>query len=114
MSNFVSNNCRLVGAHLPATTNTTVHVGVGYQQVIGIRMSNLTASDKTASVGYYNIAALDEFKLLFQHIIPANSAVWLPLEAFPLNPGDEIRVQASAASSIDVVLSIAEVPGRSG
>lgn len=114
MSNFVANNCRVVGAHLAGTTNTTVLTAKGYTQVIGIRLANITASDRTASVGFYDIGATDEYKLLFQHVVPANSAVWLPLEAFAMDEGDEIRVQASAASSIDVVLSIAEVPGRSG
>ncbi|QAZ46764.1 hypothetical protein [Mesorhizobium sp. Pch-S] len=114
MSNFVQNNCRVLGTHLTGTTNTTVLTATGYTQVIGVRLSNITSSDKTASVGFYSISATDEYKLLFQHIVPANSAVWLPLDAFALNVGDEIRVQASAANSIDVVTSIAEVPGRSG
>lgn len=114
MSNFVANNCRLVGTHLAGTSNTAVLAATGYTQVIGVRLANITAADKTASVGYFNAAAADEFKLLFQHIVPANGSVWLPLEAFALNVSDEIRVQASAASSIDVIVSIAEVPGRSG
>lgn len=114
MSNFVQNNCRLIGAHLTGTGNTTVLTAKGYTQAIGIRLANITGTDRTASVGYYSANDASEYKLIYQHNVPANSAVWLPLEAFALNADDQIRVQASAANAIDVVLSIAEVPGRSG
>lgn len=114
MSNFVQNNCRLVGKHLASTANTAIITATGYTQAIGIRLSNITAADKTATVSYFSTNDSDEYRLLFQHIVPANGAVWLPLEAFALDAGDEIRVQASAGNSIDVILSIAEVPGRSG
>ncbi len=112
--NFVSNACRLIGAHLTGTTNTTVFTAVGYVQVIGIRLANITAVNATASVAWFSSVASDQYRLLFQHTVPANGAVWLPLEAFALNEGDQIRVQASAANALDVVLSISEIPGRSG
>ncbi len=112
--NFVSDACRLVGAHLTATTNSTVFKAVGYIQVIGLRLTNITSTDTTATVSWYSAGARDQYRLLFQHIIPANGQIWLPLEAFALNENDEIRIQAGTANALDLVLSISEVPGRSG
>lgn len=112
--NFVSNACRLIGVHLTTTTNTTIFTAVGYVQVIGIRLSNITGTNAVATVAWFSSVANDQYRLLFQHTVPANGAVWLPLEAFALNESDQIRVQAGTASALDVVLSISEIPGRSG
>ncbi len=112
--NFVSNACRLIGAHLTGTTNTTVITAVGYVQVIGIRLANITAVNATASVAWFSSVANDQYRLLFEHTIPAKGQVWLPLEAFALNENDQIRVHAQTANAIDVTLSISEIPGRSG
>jgi hypothetical protein len=100
--------------HLTTTGNTTIHTTTGYTQVIGIRLANITGTAAVATVAWFDSAAADQYRLLFQHTVPANGAVWLPLEAFALNQGDQIRVQAGTASALDVVLSIAETPGRSG
>ncbi|BCH30281.1 hypothetical protein MesoLjLc_22110 [Mesorhizobium sp. L-8-10] len=112
--NFVSNACRLISAHLTSTGNTTIFTAVGYVQVIGIRLANVTGSNVVATVNWFNSAANDQFRLLFQHAVPANGQVWLPLEAFALNESDQIRVQAGTANALDVILSISEIPGRSG
>lgn len=112
--NFVNNPCRLIGAHLTSTSDTTLFMAKGYTQVIGIRLTNITGSDATATVGWFNDDANESYRLLFQHVVPANSQVWLPLEAFALDEDDEIRVQAGTANALDVILSIVEVPGRSG
>lgn len=112
--NFVSNPCRLIGAHLTSTGNTTILTAKGYTQAIGVRLANVTGSDANATVGWYDADATDEFRLIYQHVVPANGAVWFPLEAFALNENDEIRVQAGTANALDVVLSISETPGRSG
>lgn len=112
--NFVSDACRLVGAHLTATTNTTVFKAIGYVQIIGLRLANITVAPAAATVSWYSGGAKDEYRLLFQHPVPANGQVWLPLEAFALAENDEIRIQAGTANALDVILSISEVPGRSG
>jgi len=114
MSNYVANNTRLVGAHLTTTNDTTVFTATGYTQVVGVRLANITGTDRTATVGWFSDADNSAYRLIYQHNVPANSAVWLPLEAFALKVDDEIRVQASFASAIDVIVSVAEVPGRSG
>lgn len=112
--NFVHNNCRLLGAHLTATTDTTVYTASGYVQVIGARAANITATDATVTLNWYDNSAADEFRLLYQHTVPANGALWLPLEAFSLNSSDEIRAQAGTANALDIILSISEIPGRTG
>ncbi|MBZ9922197.1 hypothetical protein LB579_31440 [Mesorhizobium sp. BR1-1-7] len=114
MSNYVANATRLVGAHLTTTNDTTVFTAAGYTQVVGIRLANITGTDRTATVAWFSDGDSSAYRLLYQHIVPANSAVWLSLEAFALKVDDEIRVQASLANAIDVIVSVAEVPGRSG
>lgn len=112
--NFVHDACRLVGAHLTDTTDDTVLTAAGYMQVIGIRVANVTASDAIITLNYYSKVDNSEYRLLYQHTVTANAAIWLPLEAFSLNANDEIRAQAGTANALDVILSISEVPGRSG
>lgn len=116
MSNFVSDNCRLLGTSLTTTNNTAVFTAPdnGYDQIIGVRIANITAIDATASVRWFDSSANVSFCILFQHTVPANGAIWLPLEAFAPDTGDELRVQAGTANALDVITSIAELPGRSG
>ncbi|MDW6020236.1 hypothetical protein SAZ10_00505 [Mesorhizobium sp. BAC0120] len=112
--NFVSNSCRLIGARLTTTSNTTVFTAAGYVQAIGIRLANVTGAAATATVAWFSASQNSDFRLLFQHSVPANGQIWLPLEAFSLNQSDQIRVQAGTANAIDVILAISEIPGRSG
>jgi len=112
--NFVSNSCRLIGAHLTTINNTTVFTAAGYVQVIGIRLANITGAAAVATASWFSATQNDQFRLLFQHAVPANGQIWLPLEAFSLNQNDQIRVQAGTANAIDVILAISEIPGRSG
>lgn len=112
--NFVANNCRLVGTHLTTTSNTAVFTATGYSQVIGLWLGNITAVNATATVKYFSNAAASEYVILFQHTVRGNYGLWVPTEAFSLNASDEIRVQAGTANAIDVIVSVAEIPGRSG
>lgn len=112
--NFSRDNCRLIGNHLADTTDDTILTASGYMQVIGARVANVTSSDATVTLNYYSKADDSEYRLLYQHTVPANGAIWLPLEAFSLNTSDEIRAQAGTANALDVILSITETPGRSG
>lgn len=116
MSNFVHNNCRILGTSLTTTNNTAVFTAPedNYDQVIGVRVANITASDATVSVRWFDSSANASFCLIFQHTVPANGAVWFPLEAFAPDTSDELRVQAGTANALDVITSIAELPGRSG
>jgi hypothetical protein len=116
VSNFVDNNCRILGTTLTTTNNTTVFTAPAnnYDQVIGVRVANITALDATVSVRWFDSSANASFFIIFQHIVPANGAVWFPLEAFALDEADEIRTQAGTSNALDVIVSIAELPGRSG
>lgn len=112
MANYARETCRAIGAHLPDTDNTTVHTVSGYQQVIDVRCANLTGSPVDVTISWYSSRVDDEFSLIYQHEVPANGAVTFPLEGFAPIEDDEIRVQASAGNAIDVVMTIAEIPGR--
>jgi hypothetical protein len=112
--NFGRDNCRVVAASLTTTGNTTVFTAAGYVQVIGVRVANLTGADVAVTISYYAIANTTQYRLIYQHLVPANGALWFPLEAFSLYPGDEIRVQAASSNALDVLVSLLEIPGRSG
>ena len=54
----------------------------------------IVGSNAVATVSWFSSGANDQYRLLFQHSVPANGQVWLPLEAFARNANDQIRVQA--------------------
>lgn len=112
MANFSRENCRAIGAHITTTANTTIYSATGYPHVIDIRCANLTSDDVPVSISWYSSQDADQYRLIYQHLIPANGAVTFPLEGFAPTTGDEIRVQAGTANAIDVILTLAEVPGR--
>ncbi|PWL17395.1 hypothetical protein DKP76_11495 [Falsochrobactrum shanghaiense] len=112
MANFSRENCRAIGAHITTTANTTIYSATGYPHVIDIRCANLTSNDVPVTISWYSIQDSDQYRLIYQHPIPANGAITFPLDAFAPIDGDEIRVQAGSANAIDVILTIAEVPGR--
>jgi hypothetical protein len=116
MPNFVNDNCRLLGTSLTTTNNTAVFTAPAnnYDQVIGVRVANITALDATLSLRWFDSSANASFCLIFQHAVPANGAVWFPLHGFALDESDEIRAQAGTSNALDVIVSIAERPGRSG
>jgi hypothetical protein len=113
MANFVSDPCRIIPAHLTTTGVTSLYTAQGYAQAVGIRVANLTGGAVTLTINYYSALLNDTFRLLFQGQVPANGAVFFPLEAMALAPNDEIRVQAGTSNALDVILTIAEIPGRS-
>lgn len=112
MANFAKENCRIVGAHLTSTANTDVFAATGYTQIIDIRCANITGTDATITVNWYSVQQTDQFRLIYQHVVPANGTITLPLEGFAPGAGDIIRLQAGTANAIDVVMTLTEVPGR--
>lgn len=116
MPNFVNDNCRLIGTSLTTTNNTAVYTAPtnNYDQVIGVHVANITALDATVSVRWFDSSANASYCIIFQHTVPANGAVWFPVFGFALDASDEIRAQAGTANALDVIVSIAERPGRSG
>lgn len=114
MSRYVDQNCRVVATRLTTTSATTVLDASGYTQVIGLRLANFSGAAVTVSATYVNVENGASYYLLGNYSLQPAQSLWLPLEAFALNNGDLIRVQASAANAVDVIVSIAETPGRSG
>lgn len=114
MSNYARDPSRSIGAKLTATTDTTIFTVTGYTQVVGIRCANVTASAAVVTISWYSAADLAAYRLVYQQSIPGNLYAYFPLEGFGVSEGDEIRVQAGTANAIDVVLTVVEVPGRSG
>lgn len=114
MSNYARDPSRSVGAKLTTTNDTTIFTVTGYTQVVGIRCANITSSAATVTVSWYSNADTTAYRLVYQQSIPGNLYAYFPLEGFGVSAGDEIRVQAGTANAIDVVLTVVEVPGRSG
>lgn len=114
MSNYARDPSRSIGAKLTTTTDTTIFTVTGYTQVVGIRCANVTASAATVTISWFSDADAAAYRLVYQQSIPGNLYAYFPLEGFGVSAGDEIRVQAGTANAIDVVLSVVEVPGRSG
>lgn len=112
MSNFSRENCRAIGKHLTTTTNNTIDTAAAYQQWIDIRCANLTAAEVTVTISWFSVIANDQYRLIYQHPVPANGALTFPLDAFAPVEGDQIRVQAGSANAIDVIMTLVELPGR--
>lgn len=114
MSNYAKDPSRSIGAKLTTTADTTIFTVTGYTQIIGIRCANVTASPVPVTVSWFSADDATAYRLVFQQPIPGNLYAYFPLEGFGVDPGDQIRVQAGTASAIDAVLTVVEVPGRSG
>lgn len=112
--NFVSNNCRVVPTRLTATTLTTCFTATGYTQIIGIRVANFHAtSTPTVNIQYYNAVNAVSYYFQANYLLPVAGALWFSFDAFGVAENDLIQVQSSIASTTDVLILIAEVPGRS-
>lgn len=115
MSNFAKEPSRAIGVKLTATTDTTLFTATAYTQIIGIRCTNITGTAATITVTWVdNDAGPTTYNLVFQQSVPGNLFLYLPLEGFAVTSGDLIKAQAGTANAIDVVLTLVEVPGRSG
>ena len=114
MSNFAKDPSRSIGAKLTTVNDTDIFTVTGYTQIVGIRCTNVTAVAAVVTVSWYDNDTTLAYRLVFQQSIPGNLYAYYPLEGFGVAAGDIIRVQAGTANAIDVVLTVVEVPGRSG
>lgn len=117
MSNFAKDQCRALGVKLTGTGDTTLFTATatGYTQIIGVRCTNITGTAATITVTWVdNDAGPATYYLVYQQSVPGNQFLYMPLEGFGIMPSDLIKAQAGTANAIDVVLTIVEVPGRSG
>lgn len=112
MPNFVRDNTRSIGAHLTTTSAVTLVTGVGYIQLLGVKVANISTDTRHISLSLFSDADSDTYKLIHQRDVPPNNAVWLPLDGISLSTDDELRATAEAANKFDVVTVIAEQPGR--
>lgn len=114
MSNYSRDPCRSIGARLTTVNDTTIFTAGGYAQVIGIRCVNVTGVAATVTVSWFSAADNQSYRLVFQQSIPGNLYAYFPLEGFGVSSNDQVRVQAGTANAIDAILTLVEVPGRSG
>lgn len=113
--NFLANNCRIVPFRLVGTGINDVYTATGYPMIVGLRVINYHASSTPiVNIMFRPLAEVVNYYLQANYTMPVATSLWFPLEGFAMKEGDTIKVQASIASTIDVLTSIGEVPGRSG
>jgi len=107
--NFVSDNCRLT-----TTALTTCYTAMGFPQVIGVRIVNYHVSaTPRVSLSYFKATLGSSFFLHANVVLPVATALWIPYEGFGLYENDLIQAISDTANAIDVLVFIAEIPGRS-
>lgn len=114
MANYVNNPVRSIGKRITTTSVTTIYTATGYAQALGIRCAAIGGTASTVTVEWYNIKDNLTYRLIQAGDIPAKFAAYYALDGFGLDAGDEIRVTAGGANTVDVILTLAEIPGRSG
>lgn len=112
-NNFYNTPARAVGLHLPAGA-TAIYTARSYVQVIDLRCANVSATEASVTVEWYCSRSNESIRLVYQGKIAANTAQHYTINAFPLEPNDEIRITPGAANTVDAILTFLEIPGRSG
>lgn len=116
-NNFNNTPARSRGFRLGAGATTVYSVGVNagaYAQAIDLNCANVSASEATVTVEWYRAKDDLTYRVVYQGKIPINEARHYNLDAFGLEPGDEIRVTPGAANTVDAIITVLEIPGRSG
>jgi len=80
------------------TTNQTIKVNT-------IMCSNITASNQTVTVYYYESSTTTSFAFIYQVVIPANSTIDVLVRPFYLKESDKITALAGAGTSVHMVVS---------
>jgi hypothetical protein len=111
--NFVSDNCRIIPTRLTTTTLTTCYTAAGFPQVVGVRLVNFhaTATPKI-NLLYYKATVVGSFYLQANYTMPVGNSLWLPYEGFAMYENDLLQAISDTANAVDVLVFIAEVPGR--
>jgi hypothetical protein len=110
--NFVANNCRLIPTRLGAGTSLC-YTAAGFPQVIGVRIVNFhTSATPRVSLTYYKATNSMTHWLQANLLIPVAGAIWLPYEGFAMYENDQLLAACDTANAIDILLFLAEVPGR--
>lgn len=114
MTNYVNSPVRSIGKRITTAAVTSIYTATGYAQVLGIRCAAIGGTASTVTVEWFNSRDNVTYRLIYQGTIPANFAAYYSLDGFALDASDEIRVTCGGANTVDVVLTIAEIPGRAG
>lgn len=113
MSNYVNSPIRSIGKRITTTSVTTIYTVANYAQALGIRVAAIGGTASTVTVEWFCFRDTQSYRLIQNGQIPANFAAYYSLDGFTLDAKDEIRVTAGGANTIDVILTVAEIPGRS-
>lgn len=112
-NNFYNTPARSVGKRLAAGSNT-IYTARSYVQLVDIRCANVSASAATVTVEWYCAKDNLTYRLIYQGQIAVNSAEHFAIDAFSLEPNDEIRLTPGAVNTVDAIVTFLEIPGRSG
>lgn len=116
-NNFNNTPARTRGFRLGAGTTAVYSVSTNagaYVQAIDLNCANVSASEATVTVEWFRAKDSQTYRIIYQGKIPVNEARHYNMDAFGLEPGDEIRVTPGAANTVDAIISVLEIPGRSG
>lgn len=107
---FLRKISRNIGASLTAVGGYTVGANVG-AVIVGLNISNTSAAQITANIVINN--GTDDFYLTHRIPVAAGGAVSIAggEQKIILQTGDAIKVNSSAASSLDVLMNIMETDG---
>lgn len=115
--NFSNTPARSRGYRLAAGSNTVYAVSTNtgaYAQAIDLNCANVSAAEATVTVEWFRAKDNQTYRIIYQGKIPVNEARHYNLDAFGLEPGDQIRVTPNAVNTVDAIITVLEVPGRSG
>jgi hypothetical protein len=109
-NNFLRKTSRDIGANLTVVGNYTVPANVG-AVIVGLCLSNTTTSDIEANVAIDN--GLSSYYIVNNAPITDGSSLVVAGrdQKIILQTGDSVKINSSAADSIDVVMSIMETDG---
>lgn len=116
-NNFNNTPARARGFRLGAGTTTVYAVSINagaYAQAIDLNCANVSATEASVTVEWFRAKDNQTYRVIYQGKIPVNEARHYNLDAFGLEPGDEIRVTPNAADAVDAIITVLEIPGRSG
>lgn len=112
-NNFNNTPARARGARLAAGT-TKIYTANTYAQMVDLRCANVSSGAATVTVEWFSSKNNQTYRLINQGAIPVNEARHYALDAFALEPQDEIRLTPGTANSVDAIITFLEIPGRSG
>lgn len=105
-------NAAVVMTSTGATDLYTVPAGIR-AIVQSVNVANVDGSDRYVTVTWYDSSAAASYTLLYNALIPAGTSLNALDTPAVLEPGDIIRVQASAANTLHATASILQIDSTS-